>query len=251
MASSSPPRVRSKFLLSGLLRCGHCGRPYIGQGAKSGRFAHYVCNTLHREGAGACQARYLSAPRLEQFVVEKMKELILTDETITELVTLVSEEVAAMAGEFADRLQVIKAELADVQNRLGRLYDALETSRLALDALSPPYPQAEAPLYHALTLLLTITPGEGATAIPDRAIASYQLHVNHTCLWPAPSGCTTRHVSPTSSDLAQDPNICPGPGVRGSGHYDTAIWSKVALLFTVTALVLFSGDGRKSRRTDE
>ena len=134
----SPPLVRSKFLLSGLLRCGHCGRPYIGQGAKSGQFAHYVCNTLHREGAGACQARYLSAPRLEQFVVEKMKELILTDETITELVTLVSEEVSAMAGEFADKLKVIKAELADVQNRLGRLYDALETSRLALDALSPP-----------------------------------------------------------------------------------------------------------------
>ena len=32
---------------------------------------------------------------------------------------------------------MLKAELADVQNRLGRLYDALETSRLALDALSP------------------------------------------------------------------------------------------------------------------
>ena len=102
-AVQKPARVRSKFLLSGLLRCGHCGRPYIGQGAKSGQCAHYVCNTLHREGAGACQARYLSAPRLEQFVVEKMKELILTDETITELVTLVSEAVSAMAGEFADR----------------------------------------------------------------------------------------------------------------------------------------------------
>ena len=40
-----PARVGSKFLLSGLLRCGHCGRPYTGQGAKSGQFAYYVCGT--------------------------------------------------------------------------------------------------------------------------------------------------------------------------------------------------------------
>ena len=47
---------------SGLLRCGVRGRPYTGQGAKSSQFAYYVCGTLHREGAGACEARYLNAP---------------------------------------------------------------------------------------------------------------------------------------------------------------------------------------------
>ena len=82
---------------------------------------------LHREGAGVCQARYLNAPRVEGFVMEKIKERILTDETITELVTLVAEEVDAMAGEFAGRLKVIEAELADVVSRLERLYEALET----------------------------------------------------------------------------------------------------------------------------
>ena len=111
-------------------------RPYTGQGAKSGQFAYYVCGTLHREGAGVCQARYLNAPRVEGFVVEKIKERILTDETITKLVTLVAEEVDAMAGEFAGRLRG-HAELADVVSRLERLYEALETSQLTLEALSP------------------------------------------------------------------------------------------------------------------
>ena len=136
-AVQRPARVGSKFLLSGLLRCGHCGRPYTGQGAKSGQFAYYVCGTLHREGAGSCKARYLNAPRVEEFVVQKIKERILTDDTITELVTLVAEEVDAMAGEFAGRLKVIQAELADVESRLERLYEALETSQLTLEALSP------------------------------------------------------------------------------------------------------------------
>ena len=69
-----PARVGSKFLLSGLLKCGVCGRPYSGQGAKSGQFAYYICGTLFREGAGTCSARYLNAPRLEAFVVENMDE---------------------------------------------------------------------------------------------------------------------------------------------------------------------------------
>ena len=133
-----PARVGSTFLLSGLLKCGVCGRPYTGQGAKSGRFAYYVCGTLHREGAGTCRnGRYLNAPRVEAFVVEKIRERILTEATIIELVTLVAEEIDAMAGELAGRLAAVDAELADVRQRLARLYEALETSALTLEALSP------------------------------------------------------------------------------------------------------------------
>ena len=69
-----PARVGSKFLLSGLLKCGVCGRPYSGQGAKSGQYGYYICGTLFREGAGTCSARYLNAPRVEEFIVENMDE---------------------------------------------------------------------------------------------------------------------------------------------------------------------------------
>ena len=69
-----PARVGSRFLLSGLLKCGVCGKPYRAQGAKSGQFAYYICGTLFTEGAGTCSARYLNAPRLEAFVVENMDE---------------------------------------------------------------------------------------------------------------------------------------------------------------------------------
>ena len=132
-----PGRVGSKFLLSGLLKCGVCGRPYIGQGAKSGQYGYYICGTLFREGAGTCTARYLNAPRVEDFIVEKIRERILTEETIVELVTLVAEEIDAMAGELSGRLEVIDAELLDVRKRLERLYEALETSDLTLEVLSP------------------------------------------------------------------------------------------------------------------
>ena len=103
-----PARVGSKFLLSGLLRCGVCGKPYTGQGAKGGRYAYYVCGTLLKEGAGSCEARYLNA-----------------------------EKVDALAGQLGGELKATEAELEDVQSRLLRLYEALEKSDLTLEALSP------------------------------------------------------------------------------------------------------------------
>ena len=132
-----PARVGSKFLLSGLLRCGVCGKPYTGQGAKSGKFSYYVCGTLLREGSGSCTARYLNAERVESCIVDTIRGRILNDQTITELVVLVAEEIDALAGELGGQLHAVEAELADVRSRLDRLYEALETTDLTMQALSP------------------------------------------------------------------------------------------------------------------
>ncbi len=132
-----PGRAGSQYLLSGIFRCGICGKPYSGQGAKSGQSAYYVCASLFREGAGACTARYLNATKVEDFIIGKKRERILTEETITELVTLVAEEIGALSGEVNGRLKAISVELADVDSRLENLYQALETKQLPIEVLSP------------------------------------------------------------------------------------------------------------------
>ena len=70
-------------------------------------------------------------------MVEKIRERILNEETIVALVQLVAEEIDAMAGELAGRLEVVEAELSDVRKRLEKLYEAIETSELTLEVLSP------------------------------------------------------------------------------------------------------------------
>ena len=132
-----PGNMGSKYLLSGLLRCGVCGKPYASQGAKSGQFAYYVCASLFREGAGACTARYLNATKLEDFIIGKVRERILTEETITELVTLVAEEIDVVAKEQRQKLETIEAELVDVKRRMGRLYDLAETTDLDIEDFKP------------------------------------------------------------------------------------------------------------------
>ena len=78
-------------------------------------------------------------------MVEKIRERILNEETIVALVTLVAEEIDAMAGELSGRLEVVKAELGDVRKRLEKLYEAIETSELTLEGPVAPHPISEAP----------------------------------------------------------------------------------------------------------
>ena len=132
-----PKRVSSRYLLSGLAKCGHCGKAFVGQDAKSGRFTYYVCGTLLKRGAGSCQAPYLNSQQFERLVIDKIKEHILTRENLTELVYLVNEEIGAAASEHRQRLQTVVEEIADVKRRLEKLYDALETGKVSLDDLAP------------------------------------------------------------------------------------------------------------------
>jgi hypothetical protein len=102
-----PRRANSHYLLSGLARCGHCGKALVGQKAKSGQFNYYVCNTLLKQGAGTCPAPYLNSRMFEKVVIDKVKERILTQENLCELVRLVNEEMDAAASETRQRLETV------------------------------------------------------------------------------------------------------------------------------------------------
>lgn len=132
-----PRRAASPYLLSGIARCGHCGRALVCQEAKSGKYSYYQCGTLLKHGAGSCQARYLNSKKFEKLIIDKIKERILTEDNLQELVQLVNEEMDATLSETRQRLDTVTAEVEDIHKRLGRLYDALETGKLTINDLSP------------------------------------------------------------------------------------------------------------------
>jgi site-specific DNA recombinase len=141
MAANAPqivhPRVvHSFYLLSGLLYCS-CGQAMIGRSAKSHQYHYYVCNRSYKQGKESCNARDLPKDKIEKLVIEEIKQKVLTQECLEELVKLVNEELDLANGLLKDKLDIIDAELIDVKARLSKLYDALETGKLSLDDLSP------------------------------------------------------------------------------------------------------------------
>ena len=132
-----PRRVSSQFLLSGLVKCGYYGKTLTGMDAKSGEFSYYICGTLTKKGAGSCPCRYQNSKTLENQVVEQIREYIITPENLTLLAEEVTKEMSGSSEAYKTELNSVNAEMADVDRRLGRLYEVIETGKVVPSDIGP------------------------------------------------------------------------------------------------------------------
>ena len=123
-----PRRVGSTYMLSGLVKCKSCNRAFSGQDAKSGRFSYYVCQSIMKHGAGACDSPRINARRFEEMIIGNIRSNILTDGNIRALVKVVDERMDGVAAEQRQRLETIEDELEDVKRKLGRIWHYIEST---------------------------------------------------------------------------------------------------------------------------
>jgi len=132
-----PRTVSSQYLLSGLLHCGKCGSAMIGCWAKSGQFFYYECNSHYKKGKEVCDAPLINKDKLEGFVLDRIKENILTKDNLKQLVNVVNEELSRNTGLYEEHLAHTEQQLSQVGNKLAKLYVALETGKIDIDDLAP------------------------------------------------------------------------------------------------------------------
>jgi len=132
-----PRVVHSEYILSGLMRCKNCNAAMIGHAVKSGKFFYYMCGNARRRGRGLCKTPLLPKDRIEGFVVDRIKQYILTEENLEDVVRLTNEELAQTCDDERDKIDILNAEIAEVDSRLGKLYDALETGEFKGGELAP------------------------------------------------------------------------------------------------------------------
>ena len=79
----------------------------------------------------------LRKDKVEGFVIDRIKGYILTEENLEELVKLTNEELAQSCTKERERLRLLETQIADVNSRLGKLYDVLETGEFNGGVLAP------------------------------------------------------------------------------------------------------------------
>ncbi len=132
-----PRRATSPYLLSRLAKCQHCRKSLSAQEAKGGKYTYYVCQSLLKRGRGACDTPRLNAARFERLIIDQIREHILTESNIRDLVRLVDEEMDGVAREERQKLEAIEGELAEVRRRMDRLWFAVETSDMEVNDILP------------------------------------------------------------------------------------------------------------------
>ena len=133
----TPPRiVNGPTLLTGLATCASCGAGMTRTGTRRrGRsYTYYSCAGCHQKGKSVCRGRHISMAKLDGLVIENVKERLFTAERLTTILESLLERRCSQNRAVEDRRVALAAELAAMNEKLDRLYRAIEDGIVDLDA---------------------------------------------------------------------------------------------------------------------
>jgi site-specific DNA recombinase len=126
-----------EYLLSGVIRCGRCGKHYQAKKQVRGRVeAYYVCGGYLASGTAICEALSIPVEYLDEAVldgIQKRLEQILDREWLAR--RLRERLIAARAAE--PEAPEIAAQLAETRRRIERLVQALAAGAEELPSVRP------------------------------------------------------------------------------------------------------------------
>ncbi|MCZ2152901.1 MAG: recombinase family protein [Bryobacterales bacterium] len=109
-------QVRNKYgaVLKGIIRCGSCdagmAHTYT-QRAPNKLYRYYVCVNAHQQGYNRCQTRSVSAPQIEQAVVDQIRGIAANPSVVDEVVRQLSEQQTAEREALEREKRVMEREL--------------------------------------------------------------------------------------------------------------------------------------------
>ncbi len=123
----------SDFLLSGLVRCQHCGRAYVGTSAhgRNGRYTYYACSTRYKYGPSKCNGDRLPKDRLEAAVLTQLADLYRDGHVIEKALADAATVVESERPRVEEQLASTRAEITRVEAKVERYFEAFENGDLS------------------------------------------------------------------------------------------------------------------------
>lgn len=132
LKSRSPKMVNPAIaggvnLLTGILHCTGCGGAMTVTTGKSGRYRYYACGNRTRKGPTACSAAPVRLDKLDALVVRHLEEQLLNPERLEQVLKVVLDRRSERAAERGQHVAELNKRAAEAEQRLKRLYGAIET----------------------------------------------------------------------------------------------------------------------------
>jgi site-specific DNA recombinase len=133
---TAPRVVNGPTLLTGLAVCASCGSGMTRTGTKRRHkyYAYYSCSGCHRKGKTVCKGRHVPMSKLDELVVQNVKDRLLVPERLARVLSALLERRSQRDEAVADRCRRLEAEIAQKKEKLARLYRAIEGGIVELDA---------------------------------------------------------------------------------------------------------------------
>jgi site-specific DNA recombinase len=118
--STTPKQGGGNFVLTSLLRCGHCGKPMCGETIRcrtSGLVLGYICSGYTALGKQVCNHNRVEEAPLAKAIARKLRENLLNPETLTRLDEAIRREAERTGGGSVAEVARLTAQLADLEKQ--------------------------------------------------------------------------------------------------------------------------------------
>ena len=123
-----PRSVSSNNHLNGILFCKECKNTYTSYSAKSGAYHYYTCQSRFKSGKKICSQKDYNIGKLDSLIMQSIKEKILTEDNIQELLILINEKFGIIEKDIKDRLSRIDRMVESKTKALNKWYRVFEDS---------------------------------------------------------------------------------------------------------------------------
>ncbi len=138
-ASRAPDKVSPKIvncptLLTGLLKCGRCGAGMTLATGKGGKYRYYKCQSRIAKGNALCNGGSVPMEKLDELVLKALAERVFTPIRLKSMLAQAKKHLQQGRSGQDAQLNQLARELNDLKRRSERLFEAVETGHLPLDA---------------------------------------------------------------------------------------------------------------------
>ena len=133
----TPARITSgPTLLTGICFCAKCGGAMTlrtGKGSAGGMYRYYTCSTKARQGKTGCEGRSIPMDKLDHLVASHLENRLLQPKRLEAILSNLLDRRQERSERRREHLAELRRRITETDQRLGRLYDAIESGVAALD----------------------------------------------------------------------------------------------------------------------
>jgi site-specific DNA recombinase len=122
-ARADKTRQKAPALLTGIIRCGHCGKAMGASHTKrrGRRYRYYVCNHAEKNGYDACPVKSVAAGQIEGAVKDRIRVILRSPDLIARTFREVQAQAEGQRKDLAGQKERLEARQAELKRAIGRL----------------------------------------------------------------------------------------------------------------------------------
>ncbi len=133
----TPARVTSgPTLLTGICFCAKCGGAMMlrtGSSSTGATYRYYTCSTKARQGKTGCKGRAIPMNKLDHLVADQIRDRLLQSKRLETVLASVIDRRQERTERRREHLAELHRRITETDQRLGRLYDAIEAGMVDKD----------------------------------------------------------------------------------------------------------------------